>query len=205
MRWTALKRRLRYCARCKNASCLNAVVSYLEALVVYVAGVLPRLPAGNHAMPKPPAVDTRDLAFHNDPHTRLHRLRERGQAKRDVIGIWLATHHADCSTGVHSNQLSREVTGRRVSIVRKGRVTLFGVTLEVKQRLNSQVRSSSSRGIGLDSRHWLGPAADPAGVALQGHQIFGGVEVARVVRVIHHPGQRALRVRGAPRPQAVAG
>ena len=40
----------------------------------------------------------------------LHALRARGRAERDVIGIWLATHHADCSAGLRSNQLSREVT-----------------------------------------------------------------------------------------------
>lgn len=60
-------------------------------------------------MPTQPAVDMRDLAFRNDPHTLLHQLRERGRVERDVIGIWLATHHADCSTGLRSSQLSREV------------------------------------------------------------------------------------------------
>jgi cytochrome P450 len=51
-------------------------------------------------MPTPPAVDMRDPAFRNDPHTLLHRLRERGRVERDVMGIWLATHHADSSTGL---------------------------------------------------------------------------------------------------------
>jgi hypothetical protein len=60
-------------------------------------------------MTMPPAVDMRNPAFRNDPHTLLHRLRERGRVERDVIGIWLATHHADCSTGLRSSQLSREV------------------------------------------------------------------------------------------------
>ena len=60
-------------------------------------------------MPTLPAVDMRDPAFRNDPHTLLHQMRERGRVERDVIGIWLATHHADCSTGLRSSQLSREV------------------------------------------------------------------------------------------------
>jgi hypothetical protein len=60
-------------------------------------------------MPTQPAVDMRDLTFRNDPHTLLHQLRERGRVERDVMGIWLATHHADFSTGLRSSQLSREV------------------------------------------------------------------------------------------------
>ena len=54
-------------------------------------------------------VDMRDPAFRNEPHRLLHRVRERGRAERDVLGIWLATHHADCSAGLRSSQLSREV------------------------------------------------------------------------------------------------
>ncbi|MCE9657542.1 MAG: cytochrome P450 [Burkholderiales bacterium] len=62
-------------------------------------------------MTTPPlAVDMRDPAFRNDPHPLLHAVRARGRAERDVVGIWLATHHADCSAGLRSNQLSREVT-----------------------------------------------------------------------------------------------
>ena len=60
-------------------------------------------------MPTPPLVDMRDPAFRSDPHPLLHTLRARGRVERDVVGIWLATHHADCSTGVRSSQLSREV------------------------------------------------------------------------------------------------
>ena len=62
-------------------------------------------------MPAPPlVVDMRDPAFRSDPHPLLHALRARGRAERDVVGIWLATHHADCSAGLRNNQLSREVT-----------------------------------------------------------------------------------------------
>jgi cytochrome P450 len=57
----------------------------------------------------PPIVDMRDPAFRNDPHTLLHTVRERGRAERDVVGVWMATHHADCSAGLRSPQLSREV------------------------------------------------------------------------------------------------
>ena len=60
-------------------------------------------------MNTPPLVDMRDPAFRNDPHPLLHTVRTRGRCERDVVGIWLATHHADCSTGVRSSQLSREV------------------------------------------------------------------------------------------------
>jgi cytochrome P450 len=60
-------------------------------------------------MTMPPTIDMRDAAFRNDPHPLLHRMRERGRVERDVIGVWLATHHADCSAGVRSSQLSREV------------------------------------------------------------------------------------------------
>jgi len=58
----------------------------------------------------PPVVDMRDPAFRRDPHPVLHAVRARGRAERDVVGIWLATHHADCSAGLRSSQLSREVT-----------------------------------------------------------------------------------------------
>jgi len=58
----------------------------------------------------PPVVDMRDPAFRSDPHPVLHAVRARGRAERDVVGIWLATHHADCSAGLRSSQLSREVT-----------------------------------------------------------------------------------------------
>ena len=51
----------------------------------------------------------RDSAFRSDPHTLLHAVRARGRVERDVVGVWMATHHADCSAGLRSNQLSREV------------------------------------------------------------------------------------------------
>ena len=60
-------------------------------------------------MSTPPLVDMRDPAFRSDPHTLLHAVRARGRVERDVVGIWMATHHADCSSGLRSNQLSREV------------------------------------------------------------------------------------------------
>ena len=60
-------------------------------------------------MSTPPLVDMRDPAFRSDPHTLLHAVRARGRVERDVVGVWMATHHADCSSGLRSNQLSREV------------------------------------------------------------------------------------------------
>src|SRR5207344_2061488 len=57
----------------------------------------------------PAVIDMRDPAFRSDPHPVLHAVRARGRAERDVVGAWLATHHADCSAGLRSNQLSREV------------------------------------------------------------------------------------------------
>jgi len=60
-------------------------------------------------MSTPPLVDMRDPAFRSDPHTLLHAVRARGRVERDVVGVWMATHHADCSAGLRSNQLSREV------------------------------------------------------------------------------------------------
>jgi len=60
-------------------------------------------------MPTPPLVDMRDPAFRSDPHKLLHAVRARGRVERDVVGVWMATHHADCSSGLRSNQLSREV------------------------------------------------------------------------------------------------
>ena len=56
-----------------------------------------------------PLVDMRDPAFRNDPHPLLHTVRARGRVERDVVGMWLATHHADCSAGLRSSALSREV------------------------------------------------------------------------------------------------
>jgi cytochrome P450 len=56
-----------------------------------------------------PVVDMRDPAFRSDPHPLMHALRARGRVERDVVGVWMATHHADCSAGLRSSQLSREV------------------------------------------------------------------------------------------------
>jgi cytochrome P450 len=53
-------------------------------------------------------IDMRDPAFRDDPHPLLRRLRERGRVGRDVMGIWLLSHHADASAGLRSSQLSRE-------------------------------------------------------------------------------------------------
>jgi cytochrome P450 len=60
-------------------------------------------------MPSSPLVDMRDPVFRSDPHSLLHAMRARGRVERDVVGVWMATHHADCSTGLRSSQLSREV------------------------------------------------------------------------------------------------
>ena len=57
-----------------------------------------------------PLVDMRDPAFRSEPHPLLHAMRGRGRVERDVVGIWMATHHADCSAGLRSNQLSREIS-----------------------------------------------------------------------------------------------
>jgi cytochrome P450 len=53
-------------------------------------------------------VDMRDPAFRDDPHPLLHALRAREVITRDVMGVWLACHHADCSSGLRSTRLSRE-------------------------------------------------------------------------------------------------
>jgi len=64
----------------------------------------------NPAMPTLPlAVDMRDPAFRSDPHSLMHAVRARSRVERDVVGVWMATHHADCSAGLRSSQLSREV------------------------------------------------------------------------------------------------
>jgi cytochrome P450 len=55
-----------------------------------------------------PPVDMRHRAFRDDPHPLLHGLRARGTIERDVVGVWLACHHADCSAGLRSPRLSRE-------------------------------------------------------------------------------------------------
>jgi cytochrome P450 len=70
-------------------------------------GQNPLFPAGSAA---PPPIDMRDPAFRIDPHPLLRALRERGRVERDVVGIWMLGHHADCSAGLRSPALSREVT-----------------------------------------------------------------------------------------------
>ncbi len=60
-------------------------------------------------MPASHPVDMRDPACRYDPHTLLRTMRERGRVERDVVGFWLATHHADCSVGMRSGQLRPEV------------------------------------------------------------------------------------------------
>src|SRR5574339_570168 len=55
-----------------------------------------------------PPIDMRDPAFRDDPHPLLHSVRARDAIARDVMGIWLACHHADCNTGLRSTRLSRE-------------------------------------------------------------------------------------------------
>ena len=73
-------------------------------------------------------VDMRDPAFRDDPHALLRALREQGRATRDVLGIWLLCHHADVSSGLRSNQLSREPW--RLPVYRQLRPFLADSTLE---------------------------------------------------------------------------
>ena len=53
-------------------------------------------------------VDMRDPAIRDDPHPLLRKLRESGRVSRDVLGIWLLTHHADASSGLRHAPRSRE-------------------------------------------------------------------------------------------------
>ena len=67
------------------------------------------MPPHTHAADLTPApIDMRDPAFRDDPHPLLRRLRESGRIGRDVLGMWLLSHHADSSAGLRSAQLSRE-------------------------------------------------------------------------------------------------
>lgn len=58
--------------------------------------------------PITPTIDMRDPAFRIDPHHLLRALRDADGLPRDVLGIWLACHHADCSAGLRQTKLSRE-------------------------------------------------------------------------------------------------
>ena len=53
-------------------------------------------------------IDMRDPAFRLDPHRLLHQVRDEPGLPRDVLGVWLACHHADCSAGLRLARLSRE-------------------------------------------------------------------------------------------------
>ncbi len=74
------------------------------------------------------AVDMRDPAFRDDPHSILHALRQSGRLTRDVMGVWLFCHHADVSLGLRSPHLSRE--HRRSPVYREHRPFLADSTLE---------------------------------------------------------------------------
>ena len=55
----------------------------------------------------PPAtIDMRHPAFRDDPHPLLRDLRGRGRIERDVVGVWLISHHADVSAGLRSSRFS---------------------------------------------------------------------------------------------------
>ena len=73
-------------------------------------------------------VDMRHPAFRTDPHPLLRALRERGRVERDVVGIWLVSHHADASAGLRNHQLSRDV--RRLPVYQLLRPYLADSTLE---------------------------------------------------------------------------
>lgn len=66
------------------------------------------MPIAPDADPNAPLIDMRDPAFRDDPHPLMRRLRESGRIGRDVLGIWLLSHHADASAGLRNSQLSRE-------------------------------------------------------------------------------------------------
>jgi len=77
----------------------------------------------------PPAtIDMRHPAFRDDPHPLLRDLRERGRIERDVVGVWLVSHHADVSAGLRSSRLSREPW--RSPVYRQYRPFLADSTLE---------------------------------------------------------------------------
>ena len=53
-------------------------------------------------------LDMRSPAFRDDPHPLMRALRDSGRVARDVVGLWLLSHHADVSAGLRSSHLSRE-------------------------------------------------------------------------------------------------
>lgn len=55
-----------------------------------------------------PPLDMRASAFRDDPHPLMRALRESGRVARDVVGLWLLSHHADVSAGLRNSHLSRE-------------------------------------------------------------------------------------------------
>jgi cytochrome P450 len=76
----------------------------------------------------PATIDMRHPAFRDDPHPLLRAVRERGRAERDVVGIWLVSHHADTSAGLRSSRLSREPW--RSPVYRQYRPFIADSTLE---------------------------------------------------------------------------
>ena len=76
----------------------------------------------------PATIDMRHPAFRDDPHPLLRDLRERGRIERDVVGVWLISHHADVSAGLRSSRLSREPW--RSPVYRQYRPFLADSTLE---------------------------------------------------------------------------
>ena len=76
----------------------------------------------------PSTIDMRHPAFRDDPHPLLRAVRERGRVERDVVGIWLVSHHADTSAGLRSSRLSREPW--RSPVYRQYRPFIADSTLE---------------------------------------------------------------------------
>jgi cytochrome P450 len=76
----------------------------------------------------PATIDMRHPAFRDDPHPLLRAVRERGRVERDVVGIWLVSHHADVSAGLRSSRLSREPW--RSPVYRQYRPFIADSTLE---------------------------------------------------------------------------
>ena len=76
----------------------------------------------------PATIDMRHPAFRDDPHPLLRAVRERGRVERDVVGIWLVSHHADASAGLRSSRLSREPW--RSPVYRQHRPFIADSTLE---------------------------------------------------------------------------
>ena len=76
----------------------------------------------------PATIDMRHPAFRDDPHPLLRAVRERSRAERDVVGIWLISHHADTSAGLRSSRLSREPW--RSPVYRQYRPFIADSTLE---------------------------------------------------------------------------